>query len=48
MAVNFNIVPLTLFGMHSRFGVIRFQIPLALALLGAHVLLLWALIAFAR
>jgi uncharacterized membrane protein len=43
MAANFNIVPPSLFEMKDKYGVIRFQVPLALSLLGAHVLLLWAL-----
>jgi uncharacterized membrane protein len=48
MAVNFNIVPPALFEMRDRYGVIRFQAPLAVALLGAHVLLLWALASLFR
>jgi uncharacterized membrane protein len=48
MAVNFNIVPLTLFEMRDRFGVIRFQAPIGVTLLGAHVVLLWALAKFVR
>jgi uncharacterized membrane protein len=29
--------------MRDKYGVIRFQLPFAMALLGAHVLLLWSL-----
>jgi uncharacterized membrane protein len=43
MAANFNIVPPALFEMRDKYGVIRFQAPLAVSLLGAHILLLWAL-----
>jgi uncharacterized membrane protein len=48
MAANFNIVPPALFEMKNRYGVIQFQAPLAVALLGAHVLLLWGLVTFVR
>lgn len=43
MAANFNIVPPALFEMRDRYGVIKFQIPFALALLVAHAVLLWIL-----
>jgi uncharacterized membrane protein len=36
MAANFNIVPPALFEMKNRYGVIQFQAPFAVALLGAH------------
>ena len=48
MAANFNIIPVALLNMRDAYGVIRFQIPYALAIWGCHVLLLWALIAAGR
>ncbi|MBK6313541.1 MAG: DUF979 domain-containing protein [Blastocatellia bacterium] len=48
MAANFNIVPAALFEMRSPYGVIRFQAPFAAAMLVAHILMLWAFIAFGR
>lgn len=44
MAANFNIVPAALLNMKDQYGVIRFQLPYALALWSLHVLLLWSLI----
>jgi uncharacterized membrane protein len=44
MAANFNIVPVALLGMKSDYAVIRAQVPVALALLAVHVLLMWSLI----
>jgi uncharacterized membrane protein len=43
MAANFNIVPAALLEMRSPWGVIRFQLPFALALWPMHVLLMWLL-----
>jgi len=44
MAANFNLVPVALLGMKNDYGVIRAQIPFAIALLAVHVVLMWALI----
>lgn len=44
MAANFNIVPVALLNMRNQYGVIRFQLPFALALWLLHVVALWALI----
>jgi uncharacterized membrane protein len=44
MAANFNIVPPALFEMRDRYGVIKFQLPVAAAMFIIHVLLLWILI----
>jgi uncharacterized membrane protein len=44
MAANFNIVPAALLGMKNEYGVIRAQMPFALALWIFHVVLMWALI----
>ena len=46
MAANFNIVPVALLGMKSDYGVIRAQIPVALALWAVHIVLMWSLIRF--
>jgi len=43
MAANFNIVPVALLEMKNRTGVIRFQVPFALVLLGFHIMLMWLL-----
>lgn len=43
MAANFNIVPAALLEMQSKYGVIRAQIPLAIALLAANILLMYFL-----
>ena len=43
MAANFNIVPAALLEMQSKYGVIRAQIPLAIALLMANILLMYFL-----
>lgn len=43
MAANFNIVPAALLEMQSKYGVIRVQIPLAIALLAANILLMYFL-----
>ena len=48
MAANFNIVPVALLGLKSDYAVIRAQVPVALALLAVHVLLMWAFIRFVR
>ena len=44
MAANFNIVPAALLDMRDQYGVIRFQLPFALAIWTFHVLLMWAMI----
>ncbi len=44
MAANFNIVPAALLNMRDQYGVIKFQLPYALTIWSAHVLLLWLLI----
>ena len=46
MAANFNLVPVALLGMKSEYGVIRAQIPFAIAVWAVHVLLMWGLIRF--
>jgi uncharacterized membrane protein len=46
MAANFNIVPAALLDMRDPYGVIKFQLPVALTLWSFHVILLWALIKF--
>lgn len=43
MAANFNIVPAVLLGLHDKNAVIRAQIPTALPLLAANILLLYFL-----
>ena len=43
MAATFNIVPAALLEMQSKYGVIRAQIPLAIALLAANILLMYFL-----
>ena len=43
MAANFNIVPAALLEMQSKYGVIRAQIPLAITLLAANILLMYFL-----
>ena len=43
MAANFNIVPAALLEMQSKYGVIRAQIPLAISLLAANILLMYFL-----
>ena len=43
MAANFNIVPAALLEMRSKYGVIRAQIPLAISLLAASILLMYFL-----
>jgi uncharacterized membrane protein len=44
MAANFNIVPTALLNMKEQYGVIKFQLPFALAIWTMHVLLMWAMI----
>jgi uncharacterized membrane protein len=44
MAANFNIVPTALLNMKDQYGVIKFQLPFAMAMWTLHVLLMWALI----
>ncbi|MEW6129466.1 MAG: DUF979 domain-containing protein [Acidobacteriota bacterium] len=44
MAANFNIVPTALLNMKDQYGVIKFQLPFALAIWTLHVLLMWTLI----
>ena len=43
MAANFNIVPAALLEMQSKYGVIRAQIPPAISLLAANILLMYFL-----
>lgn len=47
MAANFNIVPAALLELHDRYGVIKAQLPTALILLAANIVLL-SLFAFPR
>jgi uncharacterized membrane protein len=44
MAANFNIVPTALLNMRDTYGVIKFQLPFALAIWTSHVLLMWLMI----
>lgn len=44
MAANFNIVPAVLLELPDQYGVIRSQVPTALALLVVNFVLMWALI----
>jgi uncharacterized membrane protein len=44
MAANFNIVPAALLNMRDQYGVIKFQLPVAVMLWSLHVLLMWTLI----
>ena len=44
MAANFNIVPTALLNMRDPYGVIKFQLPVALTLWSLHVVLMWLLI----
>ena len=41
MAANFNIVPVALLGMRDQYGVIKAQIPIALAMLVLNILLMY-------
>ena len=43
MAANFNIVPAALLDLRDKYGVIKFQLPFALAIWSFHVALLWLL-----
>ncbi len=43
MAANFNIVPVALLDMKDKYGVIKKQIPMALALLATHIVLMYVL-----
>jgi len=43
MAANFNIVPAALLDLRDRYGVIKFQLPFAVAIWSFHVVLLWLL-----
>ncbi|MDR6786679.1 putative membrane protein [Sphingomonas sp. BE138] len=45
MAANFNLLPAALLDLKDRYGVIRAQVPTALALLAFNILLLYAMIA---
>ena len=47
MAANFNIVPAALLNMRKPYGVIEFQLPYAVVIWMAHVVLLWLMIKFA-
>jgi uncharacterized membrane protein len=44
MAANFNVVPTALLNMKDQYGVIKFQLPYALAIWILHVVLMWAMI----
>lgn len=44
MAANFNIVPAALLNMRNQYGVIKFQLPVAVTIWSLHVLLMWAMI----
>jgi uncharacterized membrane protein len=44
MAANFNIVPTALLNMRDQYGVIKFQLPFAIALWSLHVVLMWLMI----
>jgi uncharacterized membrane protein len=44
MAANFNIVPAALLNMRDQYGVIKFQLPVAVTIWMMHVLLMWTLI----
>jgi uncharacterized membrane protein len=44
MAANFNIIPVALLNMRDQYGVIRFQLPFALAMWSLHVVVMWGLI----
>jgi uncharacterized membrane protein len=44
MAANFNIVPAALLNMRDQYGVIKFQLPFALAIWSCHVILMWLMI----
>lgn len=46
MAANFNIVPAALLNLRDQYGVIRFQLPFALAIWSFHVIWLWLMIRF--
>lgn len=43
MAANFNIVPASILEMKDKYGVIKVQLPIALALIVVHILLILAL-----
>ena len=45
MAANFNLLPAALLDLKDRYGVIRAQVPTALALLAFNILLLYVMIA---
>ncbi|MFY9608297.1 MAG: DUF979 domain-containing protein [Blastocatellia bacterium] len=44
MAANFNIVPAALLNMRDQYGVIKYQLPVAVTIWSLHVVLMWALI----
>jgi uncharacterized membrane protein len=44
MAANFNVVPAALLNMRDQYGVIKFQVPFALAIWSLHVVVLWLMI----
>jgi uncharacterized membrane protein len=44
MAANFNIVPAVLLELRDQYGVIRMQVPTALALLATNLVLMAALV----
>jgi uncharacterized membrane protein len=43
MAANFNIVPAALLNLRDSYGVVKFQLPFAIAIWSLHVILLWVL-----
>ena len=43
MAANFNIIPAKLLNMDNEYGVIKYQAPFAIALLGIHIVLMYVL-----
>ncbi len=43
MAANFNIIPAKLLNMVNEYGVIKYQAPFAIALLGIHIVLMYVL-----
>jgi uncharacterized membrane protein len=46
MAANFNLVPPAVLEMRDRYGQIKYQVPFAVAMFAAHVLLLWGMAAW--
>jgi uncharacterized membrane protein len=44
MAANFNVVPTALLNMRDVYGVIKFQLPVAITLWSLHIVVMWILI----